>query len=95
VPACLQGQASSVEIKQEWAVIDQIQFQSLQKLSCAVGEPTDVVSCGELEYYDKAFDRVGVKQETPLEKTKRAFRSVTTSDDPIIRYGHRHLKYRW
>jgi translation initiation factor 3 subunit D len=50
-----------------------------------VGEPVDVLRCGELEYYDKQYDRITVKSETVLEKTGRAFRSVTTSDDPIMR----------
>mmetsp|Transcript_2749 Transcript_2749/g.4745 ORF Transcript_2749/g.4745 Transcript_2749/m.4745 type:complete len:516 (+) Transcript_2749:103-1650(+) len=77
--------SSSVEIKPEWAVLEQIPFLSLAKLSCTVGEPVDLVQCGELEFYDKAFDRVSVKSETVLEKTKRAFRNVTTSEDPIIR----------
>ncbi|KAJ9522640.1 hypothetical protein QJQ45_019730 [Haematococcus lacustris] len=77
--------SSSVDIKPEWAVIEQINFPALGKLHCSVGEPEDVMCCGELEYYDKAFDRVTVKAETPLEKTKRAFRNVTTSDDPIMR----------
>lgn len=76
---------SSVDIKPEWAVIEQIPFASLVKLSCSVGEAEDVVKCGELEFYDKAYDRIAVKAETPLDKTKRAFRNVTTSDDPVIR----------
>ena len=42
-----------MEIRPEWAVIEQIPFQSLVKLNCAVGEPEDVMRCGELEYYDK------------------------------------------
>lgn len=35
--------SSSVDVRPEWAVIEQIPFQSLQKLNCAVGEPEDVV----------------------------------------------------
>ncbi|GAX73308.1 hypothetical protein CEUSTIGMA_g762.t1 [Chlamydomonas eustigma] len=76
---------SSVEIRPEWAVVEQIPFASLAKLSCNVGEPEDVAKCGELEYYDKAYDRITIKSETPLEKTRRAFRNVTTSEDPVIR----------
>lgn len=77
--------SSSVEIKPEWVVVEQIAFPSLVKLHCAVGEPEDVVSCGQLEYYDKVYDRITVKSDVSLEKTKRAFRNVTTSDDPIMR----------
>lgn len=47
--------------------------------------PEDLAFCGALEYYDKSFDRVTPKTERPLKKTTRAFRSVTTSDDPVIR----------
>ena len=44
---------SSIDIRPEWAVVEQIPFASLAKLSCSVGEPEDVAKCGELEYYDK------------------------------------------
>ncbi|KAF5837662.1 eukaryotic translation initiation factor 3 subunit D [Dunaliella salina] len=86
--------SSSVEIRPEWAVIEQIPFQSLVKLTCAVGEAEDVMRCGELEYYDKAYDRITVKQETPLLKTGRAFRNVSTSEDPIIRKAAAENKAR-
>lgn len=76
---------SSVEVRPEWAVKEQIPFASLVKLQCKVGEPTDVLRCGELEFYDKTFDRIAPKNDRPLEKTTRAFRNVSTSDDPVIR----------
>ena len=38
-----------------------------------------------MEYYEKAFDRVNVKQEKPLKRIDRIFHTVTTTDDPIIR----------
>lgn len=41
--------------------------------------------CGSLEYYDKAYDRVNVKSEKPLQRIDRIFHTVTTTDDPIIR----------
>ena len=44
-----------------------------------------IMFCGVLEYYDKSYDRVTPKAPCPLRKTARVFRSVTTSDDPIIR----------
>jgi len=77
--------SSSVEIRPEWAVKEQIPFASLLKLSCQVGEPETLHECGTLEYYDKTFDKVSARLEKPLERTKRVFRNVTTSDDPIIR----------
>ena len=66
-------------------MLDQIQFAALSKLSMPAMEGEEVRSCGSVEYYDKAFDRVTPKNERPLKRTQRVFRSVTTSDDPIIR----------
>lgn len=34
----------------------------------------------------RVYDKLTTRQEKPLERTKRAFRSVSTSDDPIVRY---------
>ncbi|KAI8464165.1 MAG: eukaryotic translation initiation factor 3, subunit 7 [Monoraphidium minutum] len=76
---------SSVDVKAEWAVKEQIAFSSLAKLSCSVGEPTDLGDYGSVEFYDKAFDKLTARQEKPLERTQRSFRSVTASDDPILR----------
>jgi translation initiation factor 3 subunit D len=74
-----------VDIRPEWAVKEQIPFTSLAKLSCSVGEPEDLHQAGSLEYYDRAYDKLSARQDRPLERTKRAFRNVTTSDDPVIR----------
>lgn len=43
------------------------------------------MSCGTLEFYNKATDRVTSMTDTILERTDRIFFNVTTSDDPIIR----------
>jgi hypothetical protein len=43
------------------------------------------VCAGSLEYYDKSFDRVNVKNERPLKRVDRVFHTVTTTDDPVIR----------
>ena len=77
--------SSSVDVRPEWVVKEQIPFTSLAKLHYQVGEPEDLAFCGKLHYYDKAYDRVTPRLEKPLQKTNKAFRSVTTSDDPIIR----------
>jgi len=50
-----------------------------------VGKPEDVAFCGALEYYDKVYDRVTPKVDRPLKRTNKVFKSVTTSDDPVIR----------
>jgi len=40
--------------------------------------------CGTLEYYNRQFDKVTVKNTIPLQKFKRVFHKVTTTDDPYI-----------
>lgn len=50
-----------------------------------IKEGEDLHCCGELEYYDKSYDRVNVKNEKPLQSVNRIFHTVTTIDDPIIR----------
>merc|ERR1711970_1509144 len=50
-----------------------------------VGEPEDLIQAGSLEYYDKVYDRVNVKNEKPLQRIDRIFHTVTTTDDPVIR----------
>ena len=79
--------SSSVDIRPEWVVKEQIPFSSLLKLHYQVGEPEDLSFCGKLQFYDKAFDRVTPRLEKPLQRTKKTFRSVTTSDDPVIRFA--------
>ena len=41
--------------------------------------------CGELEFYDKAFDRITTKNPQKLRKTDKIFHTLSTSDDPVIR----------
>lgn len=78
--------SSSVDIRAEWVVLEQIPLTALSKLNFDAGEPEDIVSCGTLEYYDKANDRITPKMEKPVERYEnRQFHKVTTSDDPIIR----------
>merc|ERR1712008_121695 len=58
----------------------------LSKLSLpTVNEAEELLCCGTLEYYDKAYDRVNVKNERPLRKIDRIIHTVTTTDDPVIR----------
>lgn len=37
--------------------------------------------CGELEYYDKSYDRVNVKSEKPLQSVNRIFHTVSLPRD--------------
>src|SRR5690349_1069270 len=43
------------------------------------------MSCGSVDFYDKAYDRLNSRVEKPLEKSSRVFFNVTTSDDPVIK----------
>ncbi|GAV66692.1 eIF-3_zeta domain-containing protein, partial [Cephalotus follicularis] len=77
---------SSVDIQPEWNMLDQIPFASFSKLSFSVPEPEDLLLCGALEFYDRAYDRITPKNERRLERFKnRNFFKVTTTDDPVIR----------
>merc|ERR1719334_170597 len=61
-------------------------FVRLSKLNLPnVAEPDDLLQCGSLEFYDKVYDRVNVKNERPLQRIDRIFHTVTTTDDPVIR----------
>ncbi|GAU90811.1 hypothetical protein RvY_03176 [Ramazzottius varieornatus] len=86
----------SVPIKANWVVIEDMDFTRMQKLNLPmkgdvdergkidVGQ--DIVSCGAVEWYDKAYDRVTVKSEKPLLRSdKPLLKNVTTTDDPVIR----------
>lgn len=77
---------SSVDIRPEWSVLEQIQLSSLTKLSFDVNNVEDITTCGSLEYWDKKYDRATPKSEIALKRyEKRQFHQVTTSDDPVIR----------
>ena len=81
-----------MDIRPEWPVVESIPFTSLAKLNFTVGKPEDIAFCGALEYYDKVYDRVTPKADRPLKRTNKVFKSVTTSDDPVIRYES-HIHY--
>jgi len=76
----------SIHVKEDWKVIEEIEYAALNKLSMDA-EPSheDLYEAGTLEYYNPIYDRITTKSDTILERTDRAFFNVTTSDDPIIR----------
>jgi translation initiation factor 3 subunit D len=75
----------SVDVRPEWQVVEQIDFQTLSKLSAEPPEAEDLETCGSMEYYNKAYDRITSKTERPLERQNRTIFKVSTTDDPIIR----------
>jgi len=76
---------ASVQISEDWQVLEEMDFTRLSKLKLEVAEPVDVHTCGELLSYDKTYDRITVKSEKPLKRFNKEAHKVTTSDDPIIR----------
>nr|XP_054763913.1 eukaryotic translation initiation factor 3 subunit D-like [Lytechinus pictus] len=82
----MKSRSASVQVRGEWGVIEELDFPRLNKLRLpTVVDPEDLVKCGELEYYDKMFDRITTKTEKRLARVNRLFHKVTTTDDPIIR----------
>merc|ERR1711997_895849 len=85
-PPQIKQRESSVTVKPDWIVLEEMEKAQLSKLSLpTVNEAEELLCCGTLEYYDKAYDRVNVKNERPLRKIDRIIHTVTTTDDPVIR----------
>lgn len=77
---------ASVAVRSDWSTIEEMDFPRLLKLSLPnIKEGEDIRCCGALEFYDKTYDRVNVKNERSLQRVDRIFHTVTTTDDPIIR----------
>ncbi|KAK7113603.1 eukaryotic translation initiation factor 3 subunit D-like isoform X1 [Littorina saxatilis] len=77
---------ASVQIKDDWPVVEEMDFPRLTKLNLPdIKEPEDLMRCGAMEVYDKTYDRVTTKNEKKLKRINRIFHKVTTTDDPIIR----------
>jgi len=84
--APIKSREASVTVKSDWLVVEEMDFPRLAKLSLpTVAEPEDLLQAGSLEFYDKIYDRVNVKNEKPLQRIDRIFHTVTTTDDPVIR----------
>jgi len=84
--APIKSREASVTVKSDWIVVEEMDFPRLAKLSLpTVVEPEDLLQAGSLEFYDKIYDRVNVKNEKPLQRIDRIFHTVTTTDDPVIR----------
>jgi translation initiation factor 3 subunit D len=85
-PPQIKQRESSVTVRPDWVVLEEMERTQLTKLSLpTVNEPEDLLCCGSLEFYDKTYDRVNVKNERQLKRIDRIFHTVTTTDDPVIR----------
>ncbi|RKF55927.1 Eukaryotic translation initiation factor 3 subunit D [Golovinomyces cichoracearum] len=76
---------ASVNIKPDWKVLEEIDFNRLAKLNLDTDEGEDIDSYGFLYYYNRSFDKQPVKVgERKLEIVDRAAYNVTTTSDPVI-----------
>ena len=77
---------ASVQPKDSWRLLEEIDFNRLSKLNLETGEGEDLEEYGFLHYYDRTWDKqpgapTSVRKLTVLD---RAAYNVTTSSDPII-----------
>lgn len=76
---------ASVNIRSDWIMKEEIDFNRLTKLNLETSAGEDVDNYGFLYYYDRAFDKAPVKNtERKLLSLDRAAYNVTTSADPVI-----------
>ncbi|KAI1341486.1 eukaryotic translation initiation factor 3 subunit D [Xylariaceae sp. FL0016] len=76
---------ASINIKPDWQLLEEIDFNRLAKLNLDADEGEDVENYGFLYYYDRSFDKAPVKStERRLTALDRATYNVTTSSDPVI-----------
>ncbi|KAK3192756.1 hypothetical protein K4F52_001112 [Lecanicillium sp. MT-2017a] len=76
---------ASINIKGDWELLEEIDFNRLAKLNLDTDDGEDLEDYGFLYYYDRAYDKQPVKgMEKKLTAIDRAAYNVTTSSDPII-----------
>lgn len=76
---------ASINIRADWKMLEEIDYNRLGKLNLDADEGEDVDSYGFLHYYDRSFDKQPVKgAEKKLSPLDRAAYNVTTSSDPVI-----------
>lgn len=76
---------ASINIKPDWQLLEEIDFNRLAKLNLDADEGEDIDAYGFLYYYDRSFDKQPVKTaERRLVPLDRAAYNVTTSSDPVI-----------
>lgn len=76
---------SSVVIKPDWKMLEEIDFNRLAKLNLETDDGEDVETYGFLYYYNKQYDRPAVKGiERKLTIQEREYYNPTASEDPVI-----------
>ncbi|KAL9056560.1 MAG: hypothetical protein Q9162_002843 [Coniocarpon cinnabarinum] len=77
---------ASVNVKADWALLEEIDFLRLSKLNLEAGQGEELAAHGFLHAYDRSLDKQpGTKvAEKRLNVLDRAAYNVTTSSDPVI-----------
>ncbi|KAF5583778.1 eukaryotic translation initiation factor 3 subunit D [Fusarium pseudocircinatum] len=76
---------ASINVKAEWKLLEEIDFNRLAKLNLDTDEGEDIDDYGFLYHYDRSYDKQPVKgAEKKLTPIDRAAYNVTTSSDPVI-----------
>ncbi|CEP08139.1 hypothetical protein [Parasitella parasitica] len=75
---------ASINIGADWKVLDEIEFNRLNKLNFNIPQATEIATYGSVNVYNKAYDRVNTKNEKMLAHIDRVKYDTTTSEDPII-----------
>ena len=77
---------ASVQPKDTWRMLEEIDFNRLSKLNLDTGEGEDLDDYGFLYYYDRAYDKQpgAPTSSRKLNVIDRAAYNVSTSSDPVI-----------
>ena len=77
---------ASVQPKDSWRLLEEIDFNRLLKLNLDTGSGEDIDDYGFLYYYDRSYDKQpGAPTSTrKLQVLDRAAYNVSTSSDPVI-----------
>lgn len=76
---------ASINIKADWTLLEEIDFNRLIKLNLETDEGEDIDNYGFVYQYDRSFDKPPSKAtERRLNPVDRAAYNVTTSSDPVI-----------
>lgn len=80
------GRHPSVQVRPDWKILLDLDFQRLNKLSLPNIEGEDIKgeNYGILYNYDKSLEKVSVKNPIQLQRCGGIFYNTTTTDDPVI-----------
>jgi hypothetical protein len=78
----------SIKVKQNWKLMDTLQFSRMQGLFFDAKQPEDLAIYGRLSYYDKANDKISPKTEKQLKQnTKHVWDPTASSDHILLSYA--------